>query len=253
MREQRKNLPVIIGFLVLSFVVFLLSKVSFFYNLNTFLESMTSPVRRSAFVLFQKDENSEITKLKNENRELRSMLMKQKDLEKDNQALRDQFIVTKPIPKILLPASMIGAPTFLPGVTSVDKIYIDKGNANKIKKGDKVVFKDNLLGRIDKISPGVSAVELVNNKDFSITAKTLKTEAIGIVKGNGDKNMLLGNVSATDTLQVGDTVVTNDNYSMVIGKIISVNKKASSLFQTAKVESLINVTKLKIVFVLISD
>jgi len=252
MRKQRKSLHIFVGFLILSVIILLFSKFSFFYGVTNFLQSAITPLTRPSFIFFHKDDNSELTKLKNENRMLRVQLVKQKELEKDVAALRDQFVTTRLSSKTLLPAFIIGMPTFLPGVTSVDKIYIDKGNIDHVKIGDKVVFKDNLLGRIEKVSPGLSVVELLNHKDFSETARTLKTDAAGIIKGSGNKNMILSSVSLTDTLQAGDTVITNKDDPLVIGKIISVNKKASSLFQSAEVWSLLDITKLKIVFVLIN-
>ena len=70
---------------------------------------------------------------------------------------------------------------------------------------------------------------------------------------------VLENVLLSDKLQTGDTVISKGDIGkdgegfppgLVVGRIISVNKKASALFQSAEVESLVDVTRLKMVFVM---
>ena len=129
-------------------------------------------------------------------------------------------------------------------------MIIDKGSTDKIKEGDSIVYKDNLLGKVGKTSPHFSIVYLLNHKGISFTATTTKTEASGIVKGVGDAGIILDNTLLSDKLDQGDTVVTKDQPILVVGKIISVNKKASNLFQSADIKSLVDTQKLKMVFVL---
>jgi cell shape-determining protein MreC len=130
-----------------------------------------------------------------------------------------------------------------------------------VQLGSIVVFKDNLIGKVVKISPRLSVVDLFNHKGITFTAETVKTSALGISQGAGGGKMVLGNVLLSDTLQTGDIVVTKGDVDaggkgfppqLVVGKIVSVNKKTSALFQTAEVESLVDVTKLKMVFVMVS-
>jgi len=250
MRGNKRKYYIFVTFFLLSILVLIFAQFIPFFNLTNFVQSITIPVQRLSMNIFSQEDNSDLSKLKDENSKLRAEIAKLKGIQEDNKAFRDQFGITKPAPESLVPAYIIGRSTFLPNVTSNDEIIIDKGSENKVKTNYKIVYRDNLLGKVSKVSPNASVVKLLNNSDISIAVKTLKTDASGIIKGTGDKKMILENVSLNDVLKVGDTIITKDPEPLVIGKIISVNKKASSLFQSAEVESLINPSRLKMVFVL---
>ena len=94
---------------------------------------------------------------------------------------------------------------------------------------------------------------------MSFPAKTSQTNAIGVLKGSGNNTMVLDNVVLSDDLKVGDLVVTAMDQDIksqgfppnfIIGKIISVEKNPSSLFQRASLSGLVDVTKLSFVFVI---
>ena len=67
------------------------------------------------------------------------------------------------------------------------------------------------------------------------------------------------NFVLSDKFEKGDVVVTKGNIDeqgngippdLIVGKIISVHKNPSALFQTAEIESLVNVSRLDTVFIL---
>ena len=71
--------------------------------------------------------------------------------------------------------------------------------------------------------------------------------------------MILDNVLLTENLKNGDLVLTKGDVNLngegflpglIVGKIISVEKSPSALFQKAQVEGLVDVTKLSTVFVI---
>jgi cell shape-determining protein MreC len=264
MRGRRKFFPVFVGFFLLSLLIFVFSQKGWANGVTGVLQAITLPIQRSSFLFFHsysgEDKNSELAKLKKENIDLRMQAAKVAALEKDNQALRDQFAVANPKSQSLLPAFIVGMPAFLPGISIVDEIIIDKGSDDKIKLGSSIVFKDNLIGKVVKISPHLSVVDLLNHKGFSFTAETTATHALGIMQGTGAEAIVLNNVLLSDTLQKGDIVVTKGDINsdglgfppdLIVGKIISINKKASALFQSAEVERLVDVTRLKMVFVML--
>jgi rod shape-determining protein MreC len=260
---RRKTFPVFIGFFLLSLLIFIFSQKGFVSGVTGVLQVIGLPVQRTSFLFFHNstgDKNSELTKLRNENIDLRIKAAKVASLEKDNRALRDQFFVTNPSSKILLPAFIVGMPAFLPGVSIVDEVIIDKGSDDKVSVGSSIVFKDNLIGKVVRTSPHLSVVDLVNHKGISFTVKTSATSALGISRGDGKDTIIIDNVLLSDTLQKGDIVVTKGDIqsdglgfppNLVVGKIISVNKKASALFQSAEVERLVDAARLEMVFVIL--
>jgi rod shape-determining protein MreC len=159
----------------------------------------------------------------------------------------------------LLPANIVGAPSFIPGISTPETFIIDKGTSDGVKVGDAVVYKNNLLGKISKISDSLSEVTLVTNTSSSFTAKTSSSQALGVIKGQGGGQMILDNVLLSDNLKPSDLVLTNGDTNLsgkgyppdlVVGKIVSVDKKASSLFQRAEVSSFIDFAKITTVFVI---
>ncbi len=179
-------------------------------------------------------------------------------LQKENKALRDQFQTSVPTSTRLFPVKIIGAPSFVPGITAPEVFVID-GGKNNIKIGQVVVYKSNMVGQVSAVSQNLSQVRLVGNKQSSFPAKTQKTSALGVIKGLGNNEMLFDNVLLSENLTVGDLVVTYPDVNtqgqgfppdLIVGLIVSVDKKPSALFQTAKVKHVLDFSKLSTVFVL---
>lgn len=253
MPDRKRRFPVFAALLFCAIIVFAASSLGLLNSVNGGMQSFLLPIMRASFVLFHRDDNTDLVKIKNENRDLRVQLVRLESLQRDNQALRDQFATTNPSTRNLVPASIVGMPTFLPGVSKADEIVIDKGSVDKLRKGYSVIYKDNLIGKVVKVTPNMSIVELVNHKGISFVAQAAKTAAYGIIRGTGEDNILFDNVLLSDSLKLNDMVITKDSDKLVVGKIVSINKRSSSLFQSAEIESLIDITKLQMVFVVLSD
>lgn len=177
--------------------------------------------------------------------------------QREMKALRDQFETTT-IPSVkLLPAKIIGFEGFLPGVSRPTRLVLDRGKSDGVRVGQAVVVKNNLVGRVGKITENRSQVTLLTKSGWSFTGKTSKTNAQGLLVIEGG-DMLLKNVVLSDELSKKDLVVTKGDENIdgvgfppdiVIGEIVSVDKKASALFQTARVRSFVDVVGLSTVFV----
>lgn len=210
---------------------------------------------------FSAGQDNEIDKLKKENRALLKDIIDQKKLEKENQALKDQFQLAFPKAQRLLPAKIIGAPSFIPGASSPENLIIDKGLKDNVYLGLAVVFKDNLVGKITRVSSSSSLVNVVIHKSFSLAAKTLETGALGITRGTGEE-VILDNVLLSENLKTNDIVLTKGEQDingkgvpadLIIGKIESIEKKPSSLFQKANIKILLDYSKLSTIFIVLPE
>ena len=179
-------------------------------------------------------------------------------LEKDNMALRGQFASSNPPPSNLLPAKIIGAPTFIPTVTLPDFFIIDKGTSDGIRVGDGVVSQNNLVGKITQANSFSSKVTLVVSQSVSFTGK-LESGTVGVVKGVGN-GLEFDNILLSENLSKGMLVLTKGDQDisglgtppdLIVGKIVSIDRDPSALFQRAQVESLVDFTKINMVFVVI--
>lgn len=263
---MRRGNPVLIFFilLVISLLIFGFSRTNFSARPNSFLYSFGAFLSRPSYSLLNwvtsLGGNSKIDELKKENLVLTRKIVDQQALLAENKSLHDQFQTASPKSLDLMPALVVGAPRFLPGVTSPETFVINVGKKDGVKMGSAVVFKDNLVGKISKISDYLSEVMLVTNPDSKFAAKTTNG-VLGIVRGEGNQDMILDNVLLSDTLARDNVVVTSGdltvdlaNFSpnLIVGKITSVDKSPNDIFQRGKIQSLLDFSKLTDVFVLIN-
>lgn len=264
MRKRETFFLTFFLFLFLSLVVFGIEKTPISKGLNGVLEVAIKPLQSLTFGLFHFIEpaNSDLEKIKTENSVLVQKLIDIKTIQKENSALKDQFKTTNPISISLLPVNIIGNPGFIPGVSVVEKLIIDKGEKDGIKVGQAVVSKDNIVGTIDKTTFHRSEIALVTDINSSFATTAISSNALGVIKGQGGTDMIFDNVLLSEALDVSDIVVTKGNVdsnglgyppNLIVGKIVSVEKKASNLFQTAKVKSLLEFQKLIVVFVITNN
>lgn len=251
-------------FLFLSLLLFFLSKLSFFKPIYSFAGSAFAPVQSLTYGLFSSLTNigstSKIKLLQDENRILLKKIADLQKIEADNKALRDQFQTVNIRSTSLVFAQVIGAPGFLPGVSIPETIILNRGENDGVKVGNAVIYKDNLIGRVVKISKYLSSVLLITNSSSSFLASSLETSAQGVVKGEGG-GIVFDNVLLSESLKKDDFILTKGDINekgegfppgLIVGKITSVSKNASDLFQKAELKQLIDLTKLNSVFIVVN-
>ncbi len=181
-------------------------------------------------------------------------------LKSDNNALRDQFATANIEPSQLLPSRIIGLPQFLPGISLPEQLILDQGTNQGVQKGMPVIIKNVLIGEITKVESATSLVTLISSPNFLFTAQTQNTNTLGIVKGEGADKVVLVNVELSDTLKIGDIVVTKGDKNLtgkglppglVVGKISAINKSPSALYQSAAIQNPIDITKVSEVFIML--
>lgn len=266
MKKRENFFPIFLIFLFLSIVVLWSSQTQAFVPLRSFLEMAFSPLQKISYGAFSGFprifSNAEIKDLENKNRACQVLLSDQQNLIRENAALHDQFQTTLPQNPNLLPAKILGQQAFIPGISLPETFTLDKGTKDGVLKGAAVVFKNNLVGKIERVSSNLSMVSLLTNKNSSFTVRTLPTKdspgSLGTLRGQGNGGMVLENVVISESLKVSDLVLTYGDLDMkglgyppelIVGKITSVDKKESALFQKAAVLSLVNFQELSTVFI----
>lgn len=250
MKQSRTLIPTLVICFVIALLIICVSLFAHVKGISV-IQRIFSPLQMTMLHTSQKlQKPSQLDLLKTENAQLLTQLAQQQQLERENQALRDQFAVTTPQPQNLLPASIVAMPSFVPGVSNPEDIVIDKGSLAGLSHGNNVVVKGSLIGTVDTVNKYTADIILITNDTVFFTAKDSTTGALGILKGQGNGEMIFDNVLLSDKLAAGDVVVTDYSTQLVIGKITSVEKNPSDLFQKARVESLIAIPQLTMVFVL---
>lgn len=261
MRQKQKVYQIFSFCILISFIFIIFSPSRPVRFLSGVLEKTLSPLQTSVYSnlgLILKDDNEELEKLKTENLELNIKLVKIKKLERDLQVLESQLSESTPNPKKLIITNIIGSDISYPG-SNPSEVIIDKGESHGITSGKAVVYKNNLIGIIHKTVNNRAVVKLVNNNDISFTAETLQTGALGIIKG-GENSIRFTNAVLSDTLTREDLVITKGDLrldgkglppGLIVGRINSIDKKPSALFQSASVTPLVDIAKLSVIFVVI--
>lgn len=261
MQKRAILLIVFFLFVVLSLGLFFISGLQVFPIGTSLIDRITSPLQQSVYGAFGGliTKTGETGRLSTANQELAKKIIDQSELQKEAAALRDQYDAEVPEAKKLLPARVIGMKAFVPGISVPEEIILNAGKNHGVAIGQTVILNNNLIGNIMEVTDTRALVSLITNKKQSLTAKTVKTNAVGIIKGKGNGMLVLENVVLADKLEKGDIVATKGDATLegagyppdlVIGRITSVEKKASDLFQTAEVESLVNFTSVSTVFII---
>lgn len=258
MNKRKQYISFFLFFIGISAMLMLLSWNGVLGGIRGIFESASIKGSSSIFSLSRTFSSSEKQKQFSEKNNLQSQLLKENILEKDNAAFRDQFQSSQVAPSSLIPARIIGMPHFLPGVNDIETLILDKGKKDGVLAGQAVVVRNILVGQITAVSKNISVATVSTSTQININAKDLRSSAPGIVVGDGNGNLLLNNVLLSDDIKVGDSVVTYGEIdengrgilpNLLIGNIVSVDKKPSALFQTASVKDAIDVSRLSIVFI----
>lgn len=263
MQKKSGFLTLFIVFLLLSLLIFFGSKTGFLKPVNSLFQIILSPFEVLTYGIFSKitslGSDSEIKSLKAENAVLVKKLVDQNRLIGDNKAFKDQFQTQNPKSTNLMPADVIGAPSFIPGVSVPETLTLDRGETDGVKTGNAVIYKDNLIGKVVKTSAYLSSVMLITNFSSSFTVKILSNQSLGVLKGQGGGEMVLDNVLLSEVLKKDDIILTKGDINqkgeglepdLIVGKITSISKNPSDLFQKAEVKSLVNFTNLNKVFII---
>jgi rod shape-determining protein MreC len=261
MRTRQRFFTIFIIFFVLSLIVFFIFKTPVGNVIQGLVELVASPVQKITHISLigipAAEKDKQLKAIREENSKLLVQMAKQKEIEKENQALRDQFAMTTIPPKQLLPAIIIGSRSSNAGVVAPLEIVLDKGKNQGVIVGAAVIYKDILVGEVISVSDNRAVVRLPISKGSSIPAQTIGSNAVGIVKGQNEA-MLFDNVVLSDSLKSKDIVVTKGSIDekgrgyppgLIIGKITAIHKKASALFQNAEIEPVLEINRLTTVFI----
>lgn len=260
MQDKRNFLPIFFISIALVLLIFLLARIGLLNFFINFSQESIFPFAQMVHTSSVKEDTTQVGRLQKENAMLSQQLVQMKATQSDNQALRDQFATPNPNPQKLLPAQVVGFGDAVVNESYPESLIIHAGLHDGVRKDMVVVVKNELIGIINQVSAQYANVVLVSNKQSSFSVKDNSTNALGVAKGQGSGEILADNVLLSDTLQKDDLMVTVGNTTidgngfppnLVVGKIVSVNKNPSSLFQNASVVPLISFDHLTEVFVLL--
>ncbi|CAN5854779.1 hypothetical protein BH23CHL8_BH23CHL8_03710 [soil metagenome] len=140
-------------------------------------------------------------------------------------------------------------------------ITLDRGIEAGIEIGDAVLSDGGALaGSVVEVGQGYASVRLLNDTRTLVIGRDATTRATGEVIGRLSAPLAMANIPVTDTLAVGDQVVTaglsvgrrfRSSYppGLLIGRIVDVQQEPGSIVQTALIEVAAELDSLETVLV----
>ncbi len=192
--------------------------------------------------------------LRNENAELRNLVMLLQEARLENENLRRELEFKSAVPNYhLLSAEVIGHdPNNL-----LQYLIVDRGADDGLERGMPVLTADGLVGRISRVSHNSATVMLISDPSSSVSALIQQSRATGLVQGYPGQELAMRYIPQGEEVAVGDVVLTSglgSNFPkrLVIGQVASVKRSDVEMFQEARVVPAVRLRDLEMVQVLLN-
>ena len=191
-------------------------------------------------------------KLEEENRNMAAQIVGLKELEKENQTLRQALNLGLEKEFGLSMAQTFAKDPFQ------DSILINKGEADGIKREMAVITQQKILvGRIEETFKNYSRVALISNKKLAFDARIEDSnpEILGVIKGQRNFRARFDLIPQEKPVQIGQKLITTSlggifPKGLIAGEIIEINYSDVKPFQTATVKPAVQIKDLSTVFII---
>jgi rod shape-determining protein MreC len=169
-----------------------------------------------------------------------------------SQAARERLLVAS---GAALPGVLTTAPVLLlESRAGVQSALIGAGTSSGVVPGSPIAVSEGLVGRVISAGATVSRAQLLLDASAAAGGRIVRTQELGVVKGDGRGGMRLNNIATTSRAEVGDVIESagiDGIYprGVVIGKIASV-ARGSALFLEIRVTPAARFSQLTDVLVL---
>jgi rod shape-determining protein MreC len=132
--------------------------------------------------------------------------------------------------------------------------FLDKGTDDGIKVGMPVLNAAGVVGRIVECYPDYAKVLLLIDRSSAVDAIVQRNRLRGILEGVGANRCYLRFVHKSQDVQAGDVILASGiggayPRGMMLGTVITVDKKVPGIFQEIEVEPAVDFTRLEEVLV----
>ncbi len=182
-----------------------------------------------------------------------------KELQKENQRLREMLGFQEQVEHELLPAEVIARDPS----TWFETITINKGYADGVEQDMAVVTSRGLIGNIYQVSRSSSRVLLLTDTRRAVSALVQRSREpgfVGVVEGSPEKRgyLRMVNLPSEANIQIGDTIVSSGlggifPKGLVIGRVMEVETDHYGLLKQALLSPEADFNRLEEVFVVISS
>ncbi len=226
-----------------------ISLVSPFLGAVTKTIHFTQDIWKSYFMaVFTAKENIELKKQLGEALEIRN---RYEELELENLRLKKFVNFTSLAPNTYIAARVIArdpSPWF-------QTVMIDKGQDDGLRKGSPAMVSEGIVGQVIEVSGNYSRILLITDRNSAVDSLVQNSRVRGIVKGNNEDNCSFVYTLRKDEISEGEMIVTSGldqvfPKGLMVGRVLSVTKDQSHLFQDVTIETSVDFEKIEEVLVL---
>jgi len=227
-------------------------KSSFFVQENIFQASL----KTANFINFITSINSleqENTDLKQINQELLGEITELKEIERENELLREQIGVSLKETDKLVFANIIGKDSSALG----EYFLINKGKKHGIENKSAVIASGNILvGQISEVFDSFSRVRLITDANSLVYARIQGSKITGLIKGRQELDLVFDLLPQGKDIKDDSVVITSGlsglfPSGLLIGHIKKIISSDAQISQLAEIEPVIDFNNLEKVFVII--
>ena len=134
-------------------------------------------------------------------------------------------------------------------------IIIDRGSEDGIELKDPVISFDGLVGSVSEVYKNTARVDVILNIKNNASIMNKRTRAVGIIRGNGEGQLVVDYYDRLDKVEINDELITSGlggvyPKGIAVGVVNRVDEKDTGLFQDLFVRPVVDFYKLENVLVL---
>jgi rod shape-determining protein MreC len=184
--------------------------------------------------------------------ESQQKIIQQRELELENQRLRELLGFKRALPAPAIAAEIIGKDPSAWFKT----VLIDKGSADGLRRGMPAVSAQGVVGQIIEVTGRQSRLLLIIDRNSGADALVQRTRARGVVKGTSQNECYLDYVLHADDVRVGDLVVSSGfdgvyPKGLLIGTVAAVDFKGGDFFKDVQITPAVDFDKLEEVLIIL--
>ncbi len=254
-RNKKTIVLIIVALLLVLSLIFIPNKISnFFYGKSSLhTKSLSSIGNRTSFILdyiFNADKlRKEKQGLEQERNQLIEKIISLKELEKENETLRQalNLDIDKDFNVVFAEVSGFDFPG--------DSFLINKGEKDGLSKNLTVITSRKVIvGKIVEVYDNFSKVMLITHKDSPVfDARIQGQDTIGVIRGQGRFSLILDLIDKQDSIQEEKGVITMGQVyprGLFIGVVSEVINLDTEPFQQAVIKPLFNPKTISNVFII---
>ena len=186
---------------------------------------------------------------------LRGEMRMARELERDNQMMRDLLGFVRRFPNRLISCEVVGRDSTGWWQTA----RLDKGASSGVVVGRAVITPDGLIGRTVSVSERTADVLLLSDPSCKVSVRLSRSGVFGVVAGLGVKPgeqpaCRMDFILQTADVQEGDEVVTSGlgglfPKGLLVGRVSRVEMHEGGLYQTAWIDAVATLGELEYAFV----